>query len=144
MIKFFLFLFALILMSTSQLAFPEKAKVRIDQVSDMDFGIATAGDGPKTIVADTTETAENASFLVTGDRNRAYSITLPTSMDLTKKGPGAKINVSNFQSYPPQGANGYLNSNGQQMVYVGATRAALPNDQVSGSYSGKFTVTVVY
>ncbi len=120
--------------------------IKVRSVSDMDFGISPQGDGSKVVSAGTTETATNASFRVTGDNNSAYSIVLPSSpITMTTNGNGIKtIGVSNFLSFPTPSTGGQLNGAGEQMIYVGATRDALNPAQKAGSYSGTFSVTVVY
>lgn len=119
--------------------------ISITQVSDLDFGSSAAGDIEKVVLPNTMETQENASFLITGDPNTAYSISLPTkSIQLSGPGGGRKIKVSNFTSFPLDGANGLLDSSGQQMLYVGATRESLPQNQNPGAYTGAFTITVIY
>jgi hypothetical protein len=121
--------------------------IAITQVSNLEFGTLFTGDPSGVIAAGTSETATNASFLVTGEASTAYTITLPNWINMTTPGGSGttfKIKVDNFTSYPAEGANGQLDGSGQQSVYVGATRAAIATNQVSGAYSGSFTVEVVY
>jgi spore coat protein U-like protein len=119
----------------------------IANVSDLDFGSAAAGDAAKTVAPGTTENAENGSFNVTGQANTAYTITLPaTPIQIVTggAGPDETIEVSDFTSFPAAGANGLLSAAGAQPLYVGATRAALSATQAAGTYTGTYTVTVVY
>lgn len=139
LVSLFLFL------SSSALAAKPKV-LKISTVSDLDFGTGSPGDFSKTISPGTSETSTNASFSVTGEPNTAYTITLPSSATL-QTGNGNKkdtINLSNFQSFPIQGANGLLDTSGNQMVFIGATRDSLKTTQLAGSYSGSFSITVVY
>lgn len=118
--------------------------ISINAVSNLTFGSGVQGDPPVTIPPGTAENAQNASFVVSGDANRAYSISLPNSDNMTTgNGNGAKkkIIINNFQCYP---LSGLLNSSGKQNIYVGATRASILSNQVAGSYSGSFRITVVY
>lgn len=124
------------------------AAIGITKVSDMDFGEGITGDSAKTVAPGTSETAANASFNVTGEPSRAYTIALPADGAVTLvtgDGSGAtkQIAVTSFTSYPSAGANGVL-TGGAESLFVGATRAALPSNQVTGSYAATFTVTVVY
>lgn len=127
-----------------------EAAIAINKQSDLDFGTASQGDAAKPVAADTTETAENASFLVTGEANKAYTIALPADGDVIMKKDGiggsadSEIAVNGFESFPLQGANGVLDGSGQESLYVGATRDALLATQESGSYTDTFTVTVFY
>ncbi|MFS4457720.1 DUF4402 domain-containing protein [Bdellovibrio sp. HCB2-146] len=115
--------------------------IKISRLSDLDFGSGGAGDPAKIVPSGTSENATNASFLVEGDNNRAYSISLPATATI-RRGTVDSITLSSFTSYP--NANGLLNNLGEQNLYIGATRAALRVNQTAGSYSGTFTITVVY
>jgi hypothetical protein len=54
------------------------------------------------------------------------------------------IAVNTFVSFPAAGANGLLNATGSQLLLVGATRDALAANQALGTYTGTYTVDVVY
>jgi len=121
------------------------AAITIDKISDLEFGIAVQGDGPKQVIPGTTENAENASFLVSGEPYTGYHITLPHSVMMTTgQGMGVRqqIIVNNFASFPS--GNGMLNGRGFQLLFVGATRSALLLNQTVGAYRGTFIVEVVY
>lgn len=122
--------------------------ISITEVSDLDFGTAAQGDGPKTVLPGAAEDAENGSFTVTGTPNTAYTITLPADgivvMETGAGGANETIAVDSFTSFPAAGANGMTDGTGDQLLLVGATRAALGASQVAGSYSGDYTVDVVY
>lgn len=127
------------------LAFPKP--IRATAVSDLDFGAGAPGDSAKVVVPGTTESAANGSFTITGDANTAYTIVLPSTATMKIKNsstPDSAIGISNFISYPAAGANGLLDSTGTQRLYLGATRAPLLNNQKAGSYSGAYSLTVVY
>ncbi len=114
-------------------------------VSDLDFGTAAQGEAAKTVAPGSSENSENGSFAVTGQPNVAYTISLPSSaVTLTTGGGGANetISVDSFVSSPA--ATGLLDASGAQSLFVGATRAALTTSQVAGTYTGTYTVTVVY
>lgn len=121
-------------------------RLQITKVSDLDFGEASPGDGPKTILPGTTETRENASFEVIGEPQRCFQIILPqkNSVKMVNSGGGVgrEIMIQEFSSYPSR--TGTLGSNGKSMVYVGATREAISSRQKTGDYLGQFYVTVVY
>ena len=119
--------------------------ISITPITGLDFGTAAQGDPAKTVPPGTSETGSNASFRVRGDDNRAYTIILPNSATLTTGigGAGRTITYNSFTSFPT-GSGGLLNNNGEQMLYVGATRSALSMTQVSGTYTGSFLITVVY
>lgn len=124
-----------------------ESAIAITQQSDLDFGTAVQGDAASTVDADTVETASNASFLVTGEPNKAYNITLPLDGDVVMNtGTGStaqeQISVNSYESFPV--STGTLDGTGQDNLFVGATRSALLPDQVAGSYSSNFTVTVIY
>lgn len=124
-----------------------EAALAITKQSDLDFGTAAQGDGPKTVLSGSSEDAENASFLVTGEPDKFYSIALPNDGDvnMVTNGGGSQettIAVNSFESSPA--ASGQLDGSGQQELFVGATRDALLPNQQAGSYADTFTVTVLY
>ncbi len=123
------------------------AKLDIAKVSDLDFGEAPQGDVAKTVAPGASENGENASFNVVGEPDRTFTISLPEegTVKLETDGGGAankEIAVSSFASFPA--TTGQLSASGSQMLFVGATRAALLDNQQTGSYSGSFTVEVIY
>ena len=126
-----------------------EASLAITKQSDLDFGTGSQGDAALAVPSNGAETAENASFLISGEANKAYTITLPQNGDvhMVTNGGGTNettIHVNEFESTPAQGSNGQLDSSGQQYLFVGATRDALLPNQQAGSYADTFTVTVMY
>ena len=118
------------------------AAISIVKTSDLNFGTAPQGDPAKVLA---TSDPLAAGFTVSGDPNRAYTITLPAgSISMTTNGGGAnkEIVVSSFTSNP--NGTGTIGASGTQSLKVGATRAALANTQVAGNYSATFTVSVIY
>jgi len=113
------------------------AAIAITKVTDLDFGSAPQGDPQKTVAP-----AAGASFSITGAPNTAYTITVPSDGTVTMANGGNTIAVDSFTSSPS--ATGTLDGAGAQTLRVGATRAALAGNQAVGSYTGTFTVTVVY
>lgn len=122
------------------------ASLSISKVSDLDFGSAPQGDPLKVVAAGTAEDASNASFNIAGAPSTAYTITLPSNgtvvMQTAGGGTNKDIAVDSFASFPS--GTGLLDGSGNQLLLVGATRAALGASQVTGSYTGSFTVAVVY
>lgn len=131
---------ALLFFSLSAAAKP----ISISQISGLNFGVAVSGDPSKTVPPGTSENSQNASFRVTGDKWTTYAIILPSSATIstTVNGKTDTITISNFKSYPVW--EGYLDSRGRENLFVGATRSAIKVNQLAGSYSGVFTMTVVY
>ncbi len=116
--------------------------ITITQVSDLNFGVGFRNDAAKTVMPGTFENAENASFMIQGDPNRAFTIQLPRRIDMNSTLGNQKIRVQNFTSFP--NANGTLDASGISYIFIGATRSALKNNQQTGPYVGVFTVTVIY
>jgi hypothetical protein len=118
--------------------------ISIAAVSNLDFGVTFPGDIQLIVPPGAAENASNGSFTVTGDPNRAYTITLPTTINIITGAGGANrtIVVDTFTSNPS--GTGLLGAGGTQTLFIGARRAALPLTQVIGVYSGTYTVTVVY
>ncbi len=129
------------------------APVTITKTADLVFGTvapaATAGTvtmspadaRSATGAVDLSQTVAGnaAKFNMTGNANSTFSITLPSSTSLT--GPGAAMTLNAFTSTPS--ATGTFNSSGSATLAVGGTLAIGAN-QVAGSYTGSFSVTVDY
>ena len=133
----------------------------IAKVLDLNFGKFVAGGSPGTVVVDTANaqsvtggvtttaglgtTAKAATFTVTGQADSTYAITYPATLPLT--GPGADMAIGTFTNAVSDGSVaagiGTLPAAGTHTLSVGAT-LSVAADQVAGSYSGSFDVTVNY
>ena len=83
--------------------------------------------------------ASAASFTVGGLPLFTYSISLPGSSSISAG--GSSMTVDTFTSSPS--GTGQLSAIGTQTLRIGAT-LRVGASQTSGSYSGTFSVTVVY
>jgi len=81
-----------------------------------------------------------AAFEVQGEPNSTYSISLPKSVVMTKL-EGKSMVVDKFTSLPA--ATGLTDSNGKQMLYVGAT-LNIGSKQEPGPYAGTMIVRINY
>lgn len=121
-------------------------KINIKKISDLNFGEASPGDGPKTVAPGIAENFENASFEIQGEPLRNYQIVLPPNnsvkMITGSGGVHREVTIREFASIPNRA--GFLDSNGRSFLFVGATREAISPNQKTGDYSGQFYVTVVY
>lgn len=128
-----------------------KAKLKVVQsinvttTSDLIFSEAGAGAAEETVLPDTSENAQNASFEITGEPNRAVTVTLPGDGVVVMKtagggSPESEVAVNQFTSNSIPDLGGA----GQATLFVGATRAALASNQVAGDYEADFIVDVVY
>ena len=79
-----------------------------------------------------------AAFDVTGEADYSYSITLPSSVNISN-GAGGTMAVNNFTGSK---ASGTLTAGADDFT-VGGTLAVAAN-QASGEYTGTFAVTVEY
>ncbi len=126
--------------------------ISLTKVDDLAFGDIIASNQAGTVAVSTNGQAtdnggviqlggeDNAEFTVSGQKNRAYDITLPGSIDIT--GPGnEKMTVDNFVSTPD--GSGQIKGNGIDTIKVGATLHINAN-QAYGFYTGTFDVTVAY
>ena len=130
--------------------------IQINRLSDLEFGDIAAGtssngtviidpNGNRTstggVVLMTVTTNYNAaSFTVNGYPNAAFSIVLPSSIDIYSNSYSMLIN--NFTSNIGATVS-VLNALGQANINVGAT-LNVDNNQSPGLYSGSFDVTVAY
>ncbi|WP_374076373.1 DUF4402 domain-containing protein [Bdellovibrio bacteriovorus] len=121
-------------------------RLQISKVSDLNFGEASPGDGPVTVMPGVSENTENASFEVRGEPSRLYQIILPAnnSVKMLNGNGGAdrEILIKEFLSFPARA--GTLDGTGKSMIFVGAKRDAISNKQKVGDYIGQFYITVVY
>lgn len=82
-----------------------------------------------------------AQFIVSGDANLSYAISLPGNGVVVLASGANSMAVNNFTSSPSP--TGTLGAGGSQTLSVGAT-LSVGSNQASGSYSGTFDVTVNY
>jgi len=131
--------------------------IAIANGSDLMFGLIIPAAGVTTAIIDPTGTgytsrtgtatflngaggAGPSSFAVTGSDALTYAITLPADAVVTLTGPGAAMAVNTFTSSPA--TTGTLTA-GAQTLKVGAT-LSVGASQVTGAYTGSYTVTVAY
>jgi len=84
----------------------------------------------------------SAEFTVSGDQDATYFIDLPSDSSVILTGPGSDMRLTSFTS-EPSGAGGQLGPGGAQVLSVGAS-LQVGSGQVSGDYSGSFSVIVNY
>ena len=119
--------------------------INVTKVSDLLFAEASAGAAAETVNADTTETAQNASFDVTGEPNRAVTVNLPADGTVFMRtagggSPTTEVAVNGFTS----NALTNIDASGVSQLFVGATRADLDVAQQAGDYEADFDVEVIY
>lgn len=127
--------------------------IKATLVQNLDFGIIGATDitGWVTIQPDGTKTMSAgildlggitgpAVFLIQGEKNVNFSITLPVSASVTLPG-GPSAVLTDFQASPS--ITGTLNQQGQATVNVGATININPT-LWEGVYSDPFDIIVSY
>jgi hypothetical protein len=132
--------------------------ISISKSIDMSFGNIAAGTGGTVVLLPAgTRTATGnvkltniagtvtaAKFVVTGNGASTYTISLPTSIELTRKTGTEKMTVNAFSSTPTVTLGGTLTA-GTQDLLVGAT-LIVTSGQVVGDYENTtdLTVTVNY
>lgn len=119
--------------------------VSVTNVSNLIFSDAAAGTSAETVAAGSSETAQNASFNISGQAGKAILVTLPadSTVNMAVNGggtPDTQIAVNQFTSNNPS----QIGANGTTSLFVGATRSALTATQTPGAYQGSFVVNVVY
>ena len=101
-------------------------------------GMRSAGGGAILVPSDAGAAAQ---FLVSGDANLTYAISLPVNGLVSLANGANTMAVNDFTSSP--NLTGLLSAGGTQPLLVGAT-LSVGNNQATGSYSGMFYVTVNY
>ncbi len=117
-------------------------QISITKVSDLQFSQKVQGGASETVIpAD----AAAAEFTVNGQANTAFTVNLPGPISMiTGDGVGVTKNITVDTFAHNLGGSPSLDGDGEVTLKVGATHAAILNNQVPGSYSGSFTVEVVY
>lgn len=117
-------------------------QLSITKDRDLQFAQRAQGGLSETV---TPASGSSAEFTVTGAPNTAYTITLPTSIDMiTGDGVGVtkRIEVNTFAHNA--GGSPTTDGDGEVTINVGASHGAILANQVVGSYVGAFTVEVAY
>jgi len=129
--------------------------IRVRTTDDLTFGqitsdvsqsgsvIIAAASGAKTTTGGATDlggTHSRSIFSITGDKDVAFSISMPSSVTLNGSGADT-VTVDSFTSDPA--GSGVLSASGQATLNVGAT-LNLNANHPAGSYSGAYDVIVNY
>lgn len=125
----------------------------ITSSQSLSFGKFAAGDGSVTVRPDGSRLTSGqvitldsgpgqaASFVVTGDPDLTYAVTLPGDGTVTMSDGVNSMQVNSFVSSPV--SSGTLSGGGSQLLDVGAT-LEVGAGQPAGNYSGTFMVVVDY
>ena len=86
------------------------------------------------------------SFIITGEDQATFSITLPSGQSLLTSSSGLKtMTVTNWESSPASGIGAGVLNGGTQEVKVGATLiVGSMNDNPVGIYTGTYLITFAY
>ncbi len=129
------------------------ANIGIASSQPLSFGKFVAANGSVTVSPSGSRVASGAvvllqtgpgqaaQFVVSGDANATYAVTLPVDGTVSIASGGSSVSVNGFASSPA--ATGLLSGGGTQLLNVGArldVTAGLP----AGAYSGTFSVVVDY
>jgi adhesin HecA-like repeat protein len=129
------------------------ANIGITNVLPLSFGRFVAGNGTLTIsplgariatggvVALQTDPGQAAQFLVTGDPDTTYSISVPADGTVSLTHNSASLPVNVFTTSPA--FTGSLSATGSQVLRVGA-RLDVTAGLVHGAYVGSFPIIVEY
>jgi hypothetical protein len=88
-------------------------------------------------------TVSRATYSVAGEGGQTFSITVPTSFDMTRAGGSETVAVTLISTATAGTLNGALGSAGSANFGVGGS-FAVSNTTATGSYTGTFDVTVAY
>lgn len=127
----------------------------IVKISDLEFGTMIAGTSAGTVVIDPTTDARTttggttaaggtpkaAQFLTYGTQNSVLQVTRGPLPVLSRAGGGATMNVTQLTLNGP--VTRVVNPAGVMDLRVGGTLAVGAN-QLEGTYSGNFDITVTY
>ncbi|MEW6046950.1 MAG: DUF4402 domain-containing protein [Bacillota bacterium] len=134
------------------------AALTITKSTDLSFGVVSVGTTGGTVVVDTAGartttgdvvaeggTVSAASFSLTGEPSKTYTVTLPTSASITYTDAAGTVYSMTVDTFTSSSASGTytLDASGNDTLYVGAT-LNVAGSQQKGDYSGTFDVTVEY
>jgi hypothetical protein len=129
------------------------ASLGISSILPLSFGRFVAANGSLTLAPSGTRVASGgvtalqtdpgqpAQFLVTGDPDTVYAISLPVDGTVSLSNGTQSMPVNGFTSSP--GATGVLPGGGSQVLRVGA-RLDVVKGVAYGGYTGSFQVVVDY
>jgi hypothetical protein len=129
------------------------ANIAIVSSQSMSFGKFVAANGSVTVNPGGTRSAtgavvllqtgpgQAAQFVVTGDPDAVYSVSLPPDGTVSISNAGSSVAVNGFASNPA--STGVLPPSGTQILHVGA-RLDVTAGLTPGAYSGTFSVVVDY
>jgi hypothetical protein len=128
------------------------AKIQLAKLTDLNFGDLVAGAAAGTVVVDiagartstggvslAAGTVSQASFTVTGEPNKSYTITVPASVTLNSGANTMAVNTFVLNPVTPA----TIPVGGTQALNIGATLNVGAN-QATGSYTNTFNVVVAY
>lgn len=129
------------------------ANIAIVSSQALSFGKFVAANGSVTVNPGGTRSAtgaivllqtgpgQAAQFIVTGDADAVYSVSLPIDGSVSIANGGSSVAVNGFSSNPA--STGVLPVSGTQILNVGA-RLDVTAGLTPGAYSGTFSVVVDY
>lgn len=129
--------------------------LNVTNTEDLDFGDLSSGATTGRAIVDANTdaltttggvtplggTPNAAIFYAVGTLNRLFIVQIPNGSITLTNGSGGTMTVSNWTSNGPVNRN--LGPTGVAVIRVGG-RLNVGANQASGTYSGTFTVTVVY
>ena len=110
-------------------------RLSIQAQASMKFSDAAPGSPAEKI-----KSGNEGQFSVQGAPNTTYTVNLPNEATLVNEAGDQSIQVENFSAT----TSGVLDASGSQTLSIAATRSALPTNLKAGTYSGSYTVEVVY
>ncbi len=135
---------------TSQFRVRVLTSIGITKTADLNFGESYDSDGAYTVNATDSNTGSGtnlkgpATFTVVGSTSHSYNITLPSSTTLTTgDGVGSTKQIV-VDTFTHNAGGSPVITGGSVTLKVGASRAAPIASQVTGAYSGSYSVTVYY
>ena len=143
----------LALVGCTAMVSPHAGELGISNSQALSFGKFSAGIGSVTVRPDGSRLAtgqvvafdsgpgQAADFIVTGDPDLTYAVTLPGNGTVTMSDGIHTMAINDFVSSPV--ASGILSGGGSQLLHVGATLHVGAN-QPAGNYMGTFIVVVDY
>ena len=134
---------ALLVLSISLVLAGDPISITVTQEAGLQLGAVVSGSGQKVIEAGNSPSSDGARFRVQGEPRSSFNFILPQEAVLVhEKNASNTIVLRNFTSNPSL-RSGFLNDQGIQYIYVGAT-AHISSHVLPGSYKGVISLEVFY
>lgn len=119
-------------------------QVTLQTIRDLNFGTLVQGDPNKNIRPNNSD-PDCAILRLEGPKGLAYTISIPSTINLYNENPGAlPLEVDKIRTRPSAGNEKTIPNKGFKEIFLGGRLRRIPKNQIPGSYEGNIMVEVIY